>query len=183
MAKVILSGAEPSDAGAGGVRLDPLGPGDHMRLRAWLALPSVLAWWGTRDRAEAEIALALDSPSALCRIIRLDGEPIGYAHALDAALLDGGGRSGGPLESGTSECVIFIASEAHRGRGLGEMALRTLVSEVFATTLAVACTLRVPVGKEPAVRAVEAAGFRWVRIEADAGLGRVWLMRCGRPRR
>jgi aminoglycoside 6'-N-acetyltransferase len=166
------------------LRLELLGPGDHARLRAWLTLASVEAWWGTRGRAEAEIALALDSPSALCRIVRVDGEPIGYAHALDAALLDGGSRGAGPLlESGTWECVTFIASEAHRGLGLGEAALRALVDEVFTTTLAVACILRVPVSKEPAVRAVEAAGFRWVRIEEDAARGRVWLMRCERPRR
>jgi aminoglycoside 6'-N-acetyltransferase len=165
------------------LRLDPLGRGDHARLRGWLELPTVQAWWGTRNRAEAEITLALETSSALCRTIWIDGQPIGYAHALDAALLDGGGCIGAPLESGTWECVTFIASEAHRGRGLGEAALRALVGEVFATTLAVACTLRVPVSKEQAVRAVEAAGFRWVRIEQDAGLGRVWLMRCERPRR
>jgi RimJ/RimL family protein N-acetyltransferase len=165
------------------LRLEPLGPGDHARLRAWLGLPTVLAWWGTRNRAEAEIALALSSPSALCRIIWGDDEPIGYAHALDAALVGGGGRSGASHDSGTWECVIFIALEAHRGRGAGAAALKALADEVFATTLAVACALQVPVSKEQAVRAVEAAGFRWVRIEQDAALGRVWVMRCERPRR
>lgn len=165
------------------VRLDPIGAGDHARLHAWLALPAVIAWWGTRSRAEAEIALALDSVSALCRMVLVDGEPSGYAHALDAALLDGELGARARHESGTWECAVFIASEARRGQGFGAVALDALVSEVFATTLSIACTLRIPVAKEPAVRAVESIGFRWVRIEEDAGIGRVWLMRRERPRR
>ena len=172
-----------SSAKASSLRLDPLGSGDYGRLRAWLALPAVVAWWGTRDRAEAEVALALDSASALSRVVYVADEPVGYAHALDSALLDGGRRSSAEFESGTWECVAFIASDQHRGQGFGAAALGALVGEVFATTLAIACTLRVPLGNENAVRAVEAIGFRWVRIGHDAGLGRVWLMRYDRPRR
>ena len=182
--------AGPAGASGGGksgepvtpnLRLDPLGAGDNARLRGWLQLAGVLAWWGSRDRAEAEVALAVASPSAICRIICVGGEPIGYAHAVDGALLDGG--DGGPSDSGAWDCAVFIAVEAHRGMGRGEMALRALVAEVFGTTLAVACTLRVPVTKEHAVRAIEAAGFRWVRVQQDPALGRVWLMRCDRPQR
>ena len=155
--------------------------GDSVQLRNWLALPTVQAWWGSRNRAEAEVAVALASPSAICRIIRLLDEPIGYAHALDGALLEGGAQSRAALDSGAWDCTVFIASERHRGRGLGGLALDLLVGEVFSTTLAVACTLRIPVAKEHAVRAIEAAGFKWVRVESDPGLGRVWLMRRDRP--
>jgi RimJ/RimL family protein N-acetyltransferase len=162
--------------------LTPLGPGDNARVRDWLLLPAVQQWWGSRPRAEAEITLADSSPSAICRIVRTGGSPIGYGHALDGALLDGGGRRG-MAEGGVWECVLFIAAEPHRGRGLGRKALELLVGEVFATTLAVACVIRVPVSKEPAVRAVEAAGFRWQRVDADPVLDRVWVMRCDRPRR
>lgn len=164
-----------------GLRLDPFGDGDSARLRGWLQRPDVKAWWGSRDRAEAEIALALASPSAICRIIRIGDESIGYAHAIDGALIDGG--SGEPFDSGAWDCAVLIAEETHRGQGHGEAALRALVAEVFGTTLALACILRVPVAKEHAVRAIEASGFRWVRLQEDPVLGRVWLMRCDRPQR
>ena len=114
--------------------------------------------------------------------MRCDDQPVGYAQAVDGALLDGGSTAS-RAESGAWERTAFIASEAHRGQGLGEHVLRALIAEVFGSTLAVACIMRIPISKEPAVRAVEAAGFKWVRIEQDAALGRVWLMRCERPRR
>lgn len=163
--------------------LDPIGSGDHARLRAWLQLPGVQAWWGTRDRAEAEVAIAMSSPSAICRIVRVDGEAIGYAQAIDNAIVGGGGSPPGHGDSGTWDCAVVIAAEAHRGLGYGGAALRLLTAEVFATTLAMACALRIPITKEHAVRAIEAAGFRWLRIEQDASLGRVWLMQCERPHR
>ena len=172
---------DSDDTRPGGLRLAPLGAGDQERGRGWPAPPAVLAWWGSRSRAEAEIALAAASPSAICRILQVHDRPIGYAHAIDAVLLDGG--SSASAESGAWECTIFIASEIDRGRGVGTAALRLLAAEVFSATLAVACRLRVPVSREPAVRAIEAAGFRWQRIEQDASLGSVWLMRCERPRR
>lgn len=161
------------------LKLTGLGPGDNSRLRDWLQLPHVEAWWGNRARAEAEVTLALESPSAICRMVRSGDVPIGYGQALDTALL---GDADGKVEGGSWSCALFIATDHYRGQGLGQIAVRMLVAEVFETTLAVACTMRIPVGKENAVRAVEAAGFRWQRIEADDALGRVWLMRAERPR-
>lgn len=169
-------------AGKTPLELAPLGRGDYARLRAWLELPSVQGWWGGRARAEAEIAVALASPSALCRMITWGEEMIGYAHAVDSALLDGSRRAE-PSDSGAWDCAAFIAVEAQRGRGRGAAALEALVAEVFGCTLATACTLRVPIAKEHAVRAIEAAGFRWLRIEHDPVVGRVWLMRRERPHR
>ena len=163
------------------LRLAPVQDRDMGRLRSWLDLSAVHAWWGSRNRAEAEISVALASPSAICRIMSLCGEPIGYAHAVDAALLRGDAHSRATVESGTWECAAFIGSEFQRGRGLGGLALGLLADEVFSTTLSIACSLRVPVTKEHAVRAIEAAGFRWVHVENDPVLGHVWLMRRDRP--
>ncbi|MGE3918067.1 MAG: GNAT family N-acetyltransferase, partial [Hyphomicrobiaceae bacterium] len=160
--------------------IDPLATGDLGRLRGWLQLSDVQGWWGSAARAEAEVAMALASPSAICRIVHTDGEAVGYAHALDGALMAGAGR---PELPGSWDCALFIASPAHRGRGIGASALELLVAEVFATTLAVGCTIRVPVAKESAVRVVEAAGFSWSHVEEDAALGRVWVLACERPRR
>ena len=101
---------------------------------------------------------------------------------VDSALLDGSRRAE-PSDSGAWDCAAFIAVEAQRGRGRGAAALEALVAEVFGCTLATACTLRVPIAKEHAVRAIEAAGFRWLRIEHDPVVGRVWLMRRERPHR
>lgn len=162
------------------VTLSVAGNGDRERIRRWLEQPEVLAFWGSAAAAEAEVSLALGNSGAVCRLIVADGQAVGYAHALDCVLI--GGDHAAALAVGTWDCAVFIASSAHRGQGLGGIALRSLVAEVFASTLALACVIRVPVRSEMAVRAVEAAGFQWVRIEGDAALGPVWVMRAERPR-
>ena len=163
-----------TDAGAA-VCLVPVGRDDRDRIRRWLRDAAIRGWWGEPGAVEAEIAIALDSPSAICRMISVGGEPIGYAHALDASLLAPADRSAGEL--GLWQCSFMIGSHAHRGHGLGAAALSSLATEVFATTLALGCEIRVPVRSERAVREIETVGFRWHRIEADDFLGPVWMMR------
>lgn len=165
----------------GQINLRPMRSSDRDRVRLWLALPEVRAFWGSAAAAEAEVSLALGSSGAICRMIVADGLAVGYAHALDCVLI--GGDHAAALAPGTWDCALFVAVAAHRGQGLGGLALRQLVQEVFASTLAIACVIRVPVRSEAAVRAVEAAGFQWVRIEGDAALGPVWVMRAERPGR
>jgi GNAT superfamily N-acetyltransferase len=126
------------------------------------------------------VALALNSPGAICRLIVAGSEPVGYAQALDAVLLEEALEAG--LAAGTWQCALFIGSQAHSGRGLGGMALQALLAEVFGSTLAVACAIRVPVRNERAVRTIEGQGFRWLRVESDAPLGPLWLMLLERPR-
>jgi aminoglycoside 6'-N-acetyltransferase len=159
----------------------PVGAPDRDLVRRWLRLPEVQAFWGSAAAAEAEVSLALASDSAVCRMVVEGGIPIGYAHAIDCALL--GGAHTELLPAGTWDCAVLVASPAHRGRGIGGRALELLVREVFGTTLALVCVIRVPVRSEAAVRAVEAAGFGWQRIVGDAALGPVWVMRAERPRR
>lgn len=176
-AGVPAAGARVKDS----IALEPLGPGDRGRVMQWLTQPEVHAFWGSPATAEAEVSLALQAPGAVCRMVAAGGSAIGYAHALDCVLL--GGDHAAALPAGTWDCAVFIASAAHRGRGIGAQALRLLVEEVFGATLALACVIRVPVRSEAAVRAVEAAGFGWMRIAGDAALGPVWVMRAERPSR
>jgi aminoglycoside 6'-N-acetyltransferase len=163
------------------IRLRPAMPEDRFRIRRWLAEPEIAAWWGNAASAEAEIALAMTSDTAVCRIVLFGEEPIGYAHAVDAGLW--GGERPREIEPGTWDVDLFIGSEQHRSRGLGGVALGALVEEVFATTLAVACCGLVSIRNEAAVRAYERAGFAWRRIWNDPLLGPCWLMAKDRPSR
>jgi aminoglycoside 6'-N-acetyltransferase len=161
------------------VALRPVTDLDRARIARWLREPDIQRWWGNAAAAEAEVRIALDSPSSICRIIMADAEPIGYAQALDIGQYDDA-----PLDkvpAGTWDADLFIASSTHRGRGCGERALALLADEVFSTTLAPAVSLFVSVRNEAAVRAYEKAGFRWVSVERDPLLGPCWLMLLSRP--
>jgi RimJ/RimL family protein N-acetyltransferase len=156
------------------IALRPAAPADWDRVRAWLRQPEIQAWWGGLSAAEAEIAIAAESPSALCRMIVAQGVPIGYGQAIDADLVASPRTEG--LPPGAYVAALFIADLAHRRRGAGEAALAALTREVFASTLAIACATVVPVRYEPAVRAAERAGYRWIGVSDDAAAGRSWLM-------
>ncbi len=162
------------------VALRPLRPADHGLVRSWLRDPGVQRWWGTIAAAEAAVAMALDSDAALCRMISLAGEPIGYAQAMDAAGL--GEPLPASLPAGTYDCDLFIGVETHRGKGFGQRALAMIADEVFATTLAVACSVVVSIRNETAARAYENAGFGWREIWHDPVDGPSWVMLRERPR-
>jgi RimJ/RimL family protein N-acetyltransferase len=157
-----------------GITLRSPEPADWDRVRAWLRQPEIQAWWGGLSAAEAEIAIAAESPSALCRMILTLGVPIGYGQAIDADLVASAHTAG--LPAGAYVAALFIADPAHRRRGAGEAALAALTREVFSSTLAVACATVVPVRYEPAVRAAERAGYRWIGVSDDATAGQSWLM-------
>ena len=161
------------------IDLRPATPEDRFLIRRWLAEPAVQEWWGSAASAEAGITLAMGSATALPRIIACDGAPIGYAHAVEIGVW--AEERPAELAAGTWDIDLFIASAGHRGRGLGHAALELLAAEVFATTLAVACSAVVPVRNEAAVRAYERAGFRWLRIWPDPLFGPSWLMLKERP--
>jgi aminoglycoside 6'-N-acetyltransferase len=148
---------------------------DRFLVNRWLAEPHVAAWFGSRAVAEAEIALARQSPTALCRIVMAGAEAIGYAQAVDRAAAGAVPDPGIP--SGSYEADVFIGVANYRGQGHGGTALALLATEVFATTLTPCLVITVPLRNEPAVRLVERAGFRWLRVAADPLLGPCWLMR------
>ena len=157
------------------VTLRDFKPADRFLLNRWLGAPDVVAWFGSRGAADAEITLAQSSPSSLLRIICFEGAPIGYAQAFDAGL--SGTTSHASVPAGSYEADVFIGSDAHRGQGHGATALALLAGEVFATTLALSVVIQVPVRNEMAVRRIERAGFAWQAVLHDGLLGPVWIMR------
>jgi aminoglycoside 6'-N-acetyltransferase len=159
--------------------LRPATPADRFMLRRWLADPEIEAWWGSRASAEAAIALAMESPSALCRIIEDAGQPVGYAHAVDAGLW--GEARPDVIPAGCWDLDIFIGAASHRGRGIAQRTIELLACEVFTTTLAVACCIITSVKNEPAVRAYERAGFRWGSVCSDPTHGPCWVLLKDRP--
>jgi aminoglycoside 6'-N-acetyltransferase len=163
------------------ITLRPARDADWVLIRRWLAQPEIQRWWGNLASAESEVRLALETPSAIARIVVAGAEPIGYAHAIDAAYWGSGLPDGMP--AGTWDVDLFIAEPGHRGCGAGERALELLAEEVFTTTLAPALAVFVSVRNEAAVRAYERAGFAWARVWEDPLLGPSWMMLRTRPRR
>ena len=161
------------------ITLRPATPEDRFLIRRWLAEPEIQAWWGSAASAEAGITLAMDSATALPRVIECDGRPIGYAHAVEIGLW--AEERPQELPAGAWDIDLFIASAEHRGKGLGHRALTLLTEEVFSTTLAVACAAVVSIRNETAVRSYERAGFRWLRVWQDPLFGPSWLMLKERP--
>lgn len=179
-----MSGAVATTATAN-VRLRPATDNDWPMIRRWLAQPEVIRWWGPKATTEAEVMLAMGTPQALCRIIEARDEAaggtgarswasVGYAHALDAGLM--GGPMPPELPVGAWEIDLFVASPAHRGRGVGAQGIELIRDEVFGTTLALAVCVFVGVGNEKAVRAYEQAGFRWRAVVRDPVMGPEWVM-------
>lgn len=162
------------------VTLRPAARADLDMVRRWLRLPDIEAWWGPVSATDAEVTIALSSAYSICRIIEVAGEPVGYAHAADATIW--GADLPQDLAPGTWDLDLFVAAEAHRGKGVGQAALALLRDEVFASTLAGAVCIFASVRNERAVRAYEKAGFRWHRVWNDPLSGPSWFMVCERPR-
>ena len=173
--------SEDEAASDAAVRLRTASTADWPLIRRWLGEPGIVRWWGPKATSEAVVLLALGSEHAICRMIEADGADVGYAQALDIA--SSGEALPAGIEPGTWDIDLFIASPAHRNRGIGARALELIRDEVFSTTLAVAASMLVPVANERAVRACEKAGFRWRGVERDPALGALWVMAAERPRR
>lgn len=161
------------------VSLRPALAEDRFRIRRWLADPAIDTLWGNAASAEAEINLAMSSTAAVCRIAESEGVPIGYAQAVEIGLWAEERPS--VLVPGTWQISCFTASAEHPNGALGSAVLSLLTEEVFATTLAVACSALVSIRNEAGVRTYERAGFRWQRIWRDRLLGPSWLMLKDRP--
>ena len=152
---------------------------DRFLIRRWLADQQLHHRHRIAASTEAEITLVLTSAASLPRIIERDGEPVGYAYAVETASWAEQSPDGVPAGAWTVDYLVAPAAT-----GIGEIAgvaLALLAEEVFTTTLAVACAAVVPVTNETAARAYEHAGFRWQRIWPDRLLGPSWLMLKERP--
>lgn len=162
------------------VSLRPVEAGDWPLIRGWIKRPDIERWWGSASAAEAEMRLVAETGPALGRIVLVSGEPVGYAHAIDAVHW---GELPEGMPAGTWDVDIFIADPQHRGKGVGEAALNLLAAEVFATTFALSLSVFVSVANESAVRAYERAGFEWARVWEDPIVGPSWMMLRHRPAR
>ncbi len=161
------------------ISLRPVKSGDWALIRAWIARPDIQRWWGNAAAAEAEMRLVAESGPSLARLVLVGGQPVGYAHAIDAG--HWGNALPEAMPPGTWDADIFIAEPGYRGRGVGEAALNLLTGEVFSTTLAVALSVFVALANEPAIRAYERAGFQWTRVWEDPIFGPSWMMLRHRP--
>ena len=163
------------------VSLRPALAEDRFRIRRWLADPEVEAWWGNAASAEAEINMAMSSAAALCRIVESEGAPVGYAHAAgDRAVGRGSARRAGARHL-AHQLFPQPPADSIAAPASDRPSLALLAEEVFATTLAVACSGVVSIRNEAAARAYERAGFRWQQIWSDRLLGPSWLMLKERP--
>src|SRR5262245_9976077 len=158
------------------IRLRPATAEDAFLLRRWLKDPAIEACSGNRASAEAEIALARLSATALSRIVTWQTRPIGYAQALEAGLR--AGAQPPDIPAGTWDTQFWILPTRPRVR---TAIPALLAAEVFASTLAVACCGLVSIRQETMVRAYEQAGFRWRRIWNDPLFGPAWLLLKERP--
>jgi Acetyltransferase (GNAT) domain len=158
------------------VRLRPATGEDGFLLRRWLSDPATQACSGNRASAEAEIALARLSETALRRIVTCEARPIGYALAMEPAAA--AGAQAAEVPPGTWETQLWIAPSR---AGVLAAIPALLAAEVFATTLAIACSGLISIRQEMMVRAYERAGFRWRRIWHDPLFGPAWLMLKERP--
>jgi len=160
-------------------RLRPATDRDWAMVRKWLRLAEVERWMGPASSTEAEVIQALGGAHSLACIIEHQGQPIGYAHAVDA--MTWGEELPQDLQPGTWDMDLFIAAPSARGLGFGARALAALRNEVFSTTLATAVCVFTSIRNEHAVRAYEKSGFEWRRIWHDPINGPVWLLVAERP--
>ena len=158
------------------IRLRPATAEDGFLLRRWLRDPTTQACSGNRASAEAEITLARMSETALTRIVTSEARPIGYAQAMEAAVR--AGAQPPEVLPGTWETQFWITPSRP---GVLAAIPALLAAEVFATTLAIACSGLISIRQEMMVRAYERAGFRWRRIWHDPLFGPAWLMLKERP--
>ncbi|MGI9422741.1 MAG: GNAT family N-acetyltransferase, partial [Hyphomicrobiaceae bacterium] len=97
------------------VSLKPATDHDWQTIRGWLARPDIQRWWGPSAASEAEVIVALGTEHAIARMVQVDGNDVGYGHAVDASLW--GDDLPDDLAPGTWDLDIFIAEPAYRGRG------------------------------------------------------------------
>ncbi len=162
------------------VRLRPATPRDRFLIRRLLAGSDARETWGDTSSVDAEITLAMESSAALTRMIECDGAIAGYAQAVDTGVL--GERPPDGVPAGAWRVAYFLqALEGVDAISGAAAALALLTDEVFATSLAVACTADVSIRTETAARAYERAGFRWLRVAHDPAVGPFWVMLKDRP--
>jgi RimJ/RimL family protein N-acetyltransferase len=169
------------EASATSTSLRPVTDDDLVVLDLWVERPDISRWWGRPQLSKAEIRTALASESAICRMILLDGVPIGYVQAVEARLW--AEDLPDDLPPGAWDADILIGEAAQRGRGLGTTALCLLCREVWRLTAATHLYAFSSVANERALRALEKAGFVKIRSWEDPYYGSMWMTARERPKK
>ena len=154
--------------------LQALARTDLSRVHRWLNEPSVYKWYSRRSYSEhdvvAKYAPRIDGREPVhVFVARVDGKPVGlmqtyrlrdfprYAALIDAA-------------SGWAGIDFFIGEPEYRGHGLGARLVDLFVREkVFVSPETDACIAGPSPGNVKSIRALERAGFKFLRILQDAG--------------
>lgn len=134
----------------------PLRPADLPRLRHWLALPHVRAWWGDPDTGIREIRRLMAADWAEPMLVAWQGRQIGYLQAYDAvSALPGGG-----FEPGWFGIDLFIGEPGYVGHGLGTAFLGAYTDRLLKGGRARCVVARPAPANHRAIRCLEGAGFR-----------------------
>lgn len=151
----------------------PLRPADLPRLRLWLAMPHVRAWWGDPDTAIREIRRLMASDWAEPMLVAWQGRQIGYLQAYDAV----SAAPGGGEEPGSFGIDLFIGEPSYVGKGLGTAFLGAYTDRLLRGGRASRILARPARSNHRAVRCLEGAGFHPL---ADEG-GPLLAMAKDRP--
>jgi RimJ/RimL family protein N-acetyltransferase len=146
----------------------PLRPADLPRLRLWLMMPHVRAWWGDPETGIREIRRLMASDWAEPMLVAWQGRQIGYLQAYDAQTYDR--PSAAPDEAaipGSFGIDLFIGEPSYVGKGLGTAFVGAYTDRLLKGGRALSIVARPAPANHRAIRCLEGAGFR--RLEGAEG--------------
>lgn len=141
-------------------------------LRAWLATPEAVRWWGDPHEQAELLEADLDEPLMTMRIVCCDGEPFAYAQHYDVHSWPQSHFA--HLPPGSRAIDAFIGEPNMLGRGHGSAFLRLLAEQLVAGG-APAVAIDPALDNLRARRAYEKAGFHGDAV-ADTAAGPAWVM-------
>ena len=146
----------------------PLRPADLPRLRLWLMMPHVRAWWGDPDAGIREIRRLMASDWAEPMLVAWQGRQIGYLQAYDAV----SAAPDGDAVPGSFGIDLFIGEPSYVGKGLGTAFVGAYTDRLLRGGRALSIIARPAPANHRAIRCLEHAGFRLL----GGGDGRVLTM-------
>jgi aminoglycoside 6'-N-acetyltransferase len=146
----------------------PLRPADLPRLRLWLMMPHVRAWWGDPDAGIREIRRLMASDWAEPMLVAWQGRQIGYLQAYDAV----SAAPEGDAVPGSFGIDLFIGEPSYVGKGLGTAFVGAYTDRLLRGGRALSIIARPAPANHRAIRCLEHAGFHLL----GHGDGRVLTM-------
>jgi RimJ/RimL family protein N-acetyltransferase len=134
----------------------PLRPADLPRLRLWLMMPHVRAWWGDPDAGIREIRRLMASDWAEPMLVAWQGRQIGYLQAYDAV----SAAPDGDAVPGSFGIDLFIGEPSYVGKGLGTAFVGAYTDRLLRGGRALSIVARPAPTNHRAIHCLEHAGFR-----------------------